>query len=98
MKTTSLVKAPMGTVAFVIDPNTLGYTELVNIPVGKITFQELIDGMKRAIETSETAIEGLQTELAKVKTEFANYKQASEKDIANLQARVKAIELVEVNL
>lgn len=66
MKTTSLAKAPMGSVAYVIEPNQMGYTELVNIPVGKISFQDLIDGMKAGIEEANKKNEELRNELEKV--------------------------------
>ena len=98
MKTTSLAKAPIGSIVYVIAPNQQGYTELVNVPVGKVSFQELIDGMKTAIGENEKRILAITEDLTIVQAEFELYKRKSIQEIADLQSRLKAIEQAEVIL
>ena len=65
MRTTSLAKAPVGHICYVISPNQIGYDELVNMEVGKIKLQELIDGLKSGIKENKEENSRLKDELQK---------------------------------
>lgn len=88
MKTTSLAKAPIGHILFVIEPNQVGYDKLVNMKVGDITFQALIDGMKDGIKTNKESNDQQDLKLQDVFEEIKKLKEQNEvlrKEVSKLK-------------
>ena len=94
MKTTSLAKAPVGYVAHVIEPNQVGYTKLVDLPVGDITLQALIDGLKTAIGKLEEKNNNLELALEKQDFKLVGLQEK----LAEQEKRILALETLEVIL
>ena len=93
MKTTCLIKAQVGMVKHVIEPNKEGYCNLMDLPVGDITLQVMIDGMKRAIETQNKTIES-QADLIK---QLRNNEIVMVQKLESLESDILKLKSYEVN-
>lgn len=88
MKTTSLIKAPVGYVKYVIEPNREGYIEVMGLPVGDITLQALIDGMKKGLKDAQDKNDHLEQAIAKMEERInglASENESLKQDIKNLK-------------